>query len=203
MGNESGVGEPDEGLGLPSVPTGAAVAVEAVTTSGKFEIFCGDLFCLEGLVKPEAIFRGNDAIVEGVSEKSGGSFFGDLFLVGKKIDEFWRGFGAEQVHFGALVTFVAEGDDGIDEDEEIGAGTELGDGIGGIEVTGVEVSSRGGGEVTTGRESADPEAVGEDRPVFGVGADGANGALGVEKRDEGVTVWEAIFEDDAGDPVGV
>ena len=65
------------------------------------------------------------------------------------------------------------------------------------------MSSRGGGEVTTGRESADPDAVGEDRPVFGVGADGTNGALGVEERDEGATVWEAIFEDDAGDPVGV
>ena len=65
------------------------------------------------------------------------------------------------------------------------------------------MSSRGGGEVTTGGESADPDAVGEDRPVFGVGADGTNGALGVEERDEGATVWEAIFEDDAGDPVGV
>ena len=33
------------------------------------------------------------------------------------------------------MAFVAEGDDGIDEDEEVGAGAELGDGIGGIEVT--------------------------------------------------------------------
>ncbi len=203
MGDEVGVGEPDEGLGLPSVPAGAAVAVEAVTTGGEFEVFCGELFCLEGLVKPEAIFRGNDAIIEGMSEKGGGSFVGDLFLVGEKIDEFWRGFGAEQVDFGALVSFVSEGDDGIDEDEEIGAGTELGDGIRGIEVTGVEVSASGGGEVTAGGESADADAIGEERPVCGVGADGANGALGVEERDEGVTVWEAIFEDDAGDAVGV
>ena len=203
MGDEVGVGEPDEGLVLPSVPAGAAVTVEAVATGGEFEIFCGEFFCLEGLVKPEAIFRGNDAIVEGVSEKGGGSFVGDLFLVGEKIDEFWRGVGAEQVDFGALVAFVAEGDDGIDEDEKIGAGAELGDGIGGIEVTGVEVSASGGGEVTAGGESADADAVGEERPVFGVGADDTDGALGVEEGDERVTAREAIFEDDAGDIVGV
>ena len=89
MGDEVGIGEPDEGLGLPGVPAGAAVTVEAVATGGEFEIFCGEFFFLEGLVKPEAIFRGNDAIVEGVSEKGGGSFVGDLFLVGEKIDEFW------------------------------------------------------------------------------------------------------------------
>jgi len=57
--------------------------------------------------------------------------------------------------------------------------------------------------VTAGGESADADAVGEERPVFGVGADDTNGALGVEEGDERVTVGEAIFEDDAGDIVGV
>ena len=75
------------------------------------------------------------------------------------------------------------------------------DGIGGGGIARVEVSERGGGEVAAGGGADDADASGVELPGGGLGADGAEGALGVVEHG-GVAVAggaQAVFEDEGGD----
>ena len=72
-----------------------------------------------------------------------------------------------------------KGDDRIDEDAEVGAGTMLFDGVGGLGITTIEMGKGGGGEVSASGETEDADSLRIDVPFCGVGPGGTQGALSV------------------------
>lgn len=95
----------------------------------------------------------------------------------------------------------AHGDDGVDEDLEIGSRRDALDGVGCCGVVGGVVGCGGRCEVSACGEADNSDAFRVDFPTSGIGANGLDGALRVSKGNEGVSFWESVFEDDAGDAV--
>ena len=70
----------------------------------------------------------------------------------------------------------------------------------GLGVAEVEMSSRGGGQMTTGGEAHDADFVGIDLKRFFLGADGSNCALGIHQGNRMLVaaIAAAIIENDCG-----
>ena len=79
------------------------------------------------------------------------------------------------------------GDDGVEEDLEVGRSIAR------------RMGGDGGGEVTASREAHDAHIVGVDVPLGGMAAHELHGLLGIGDGDEAVTVGHAVLEDDEGD----
>ena len=63
------------------------------------------------------------------------------------------------------MAFLAHGDDGIDQDHEIGPATDPLDGIRRLRIARVEMRAGGRGQMPAGREADDADAFGIDRPT--------------------------------------
>ena len=73
---------------------------------------------------------------------------------------------------------------GIAEDEVVGtAGGAVNGWVFGVGIAGNKLGSGEGGEVAAGGEANDDDAIGIDVVIRGAGADGLDGAAGVEERD--------------------
>jgi len=193
--------EPFEHACLPCVPHRALVSVEAVIAGGEFEVGVRDFVLVESGVEFAAVIAGDDVVVDGVGEVGGWGVRGDVEFGGVALDEGGCGVFSEEVFAGAAVGAFAHGDDGVDEDGEVGAGTVVLDGIGRGGVWGIEAGGGGGGEVASGGEADDADAGGVAGPVGGILSGDADGALGIEERDLVAAGGESVFEDEAGDVV--
>ena len=121
------------------------------------------------------------------------------------LDQRRIGIGTEERGHGALMRERRlHGDDGVTEDEEIGAAVGAVYGVGGVGLARVEVSARGGGEVAAGGEAHDADAVGTNAEFGGAGANGAESALGVAQFD-GVMILgaQAVLENESSHAHGV
>ena len=97
----------------------------------------------------------------------------------------------------------------IAEDEVVGPAGGAVDGVFGVGVAGDELGSGKRGQVPAGGETDDDDAIGVDVVVGGAGADGLDGAAGVEERNrQQIAVrGEPVAEDEGaeaagGEPVG-
>lgn len=91
----------------------------------------------------------------------------------------------------------AHGDDGVDENGEVGAAASL------LVVFKIEFGSGHGGEVSPCGEADDSDSVRFELPIRGFGAGEAEGLLDVGERAVGIALRESIVQDDTGDAVGV
>lgn len=91
--------QPRERAGLPCLPVGAFVSVEAVSAGGQLEEAGGGSGGLHGAVVIGAVFEGDDFVVDGVREVGGRRVFGDLGFVGEPLDLCGGGRFTEEVSF--------------------------------------------------------------------------------------------------------
>src|SRR5262245_2776877 len=97
----------------------------------------------------------------------------------------------------------AHGDDRIDENEKIGPATDALDRVWRFGLTRVEMGAGRGSEMPAGGKAHEADAGGIKFPYFGVGADGADGPLGIVKRHMRATLGQAILQHDASNAVAI
>ena len=159
----------------------------AVATLGEDVQFCWDLCLLQCLKVEQRVFF-VDGIVFGLEQKGGRRVGGGVDTT-SKFAEGWR------------VGEVA----GVDDEGEVGTGAGLVRGLAGAFEVGVVAKNYG--EVSSGREAEDADAVGIDVPLGGVGTGDAHGLLRVFEVGGvfGVVVREgdAVLDQNAGHADGV
>ena len=133
-----------------------------------------------GLDKLTAVFRRHRFVIDGMREKRGRSFGGDLLFVGIEADELGLWIRAKKFRPGAGVRIFSHRNNGIDEPGEIGSATESLDGIGRIGIAAIEVRCGSGSNVASSGEAENPNPLRINLPRSGVRAGEADGALGVE-----------------------
>lgn len=157
--------------------------------------FGGDLFLSESEVVLHGILR-QDGIVVGADEEGGRCLFGHLEFAGEECGELFVLMIGEEVSAGAGVSGGGgEGDDGIDQDLEIGPCAGFTDRVFGEGLWFIVVGGEGGCEVATRGEAHDPDFLGVDTPGFGIEANGAEGVLGVLEGDGVFVLAVTVFED--------
>jgi hypothetical protein len=167
--------------------------------------FGGDVSLAQCEIEGDGVFRWDECVGGGAEEESWRGGGGDVEFVGERFGERGIGRSAEKIFCGAAVrVFGGHGDDGIGEDDEVGAAIFAVDGIGVGCVAGVEVGGERGGKVASGGEAHEAELRGIDVEFPGAAADEADGALRVAEFDGMVvTRAEAILQDECGDAHGV
>lgn len=146
--------------------------------------FCGNIVLAAGEIKGDRIFSGNDGVlVAGIDERLG-SVLGDLLLVGKRSNQIlWRVI-AKQIILAAFVCAkVAELDDGVAGNAEIGTATRALDGISGRWIASVEVCHHRGTEMTACGETHHADFSRVDAKFRRARADCTDGPLSVVHRD--------------------
>ena len=123
------------------------------------------------------------------SQLSGvGPFAGVAGAVAVHAVEAMRDAGAKEAIVRAHVGIAGiHGDDGLEEDLEVGRGITCG------------MGGDGGGEMAASREAHDTHIVGVDMPLSGMTAHEFHGLLSIGDGDEAVAMRHAVFEDDEGD----
>lgn len=155
---------------------------DAVRAADEQMQFCGDLVGEQRGVEKNGVLRGDDGVVGGGEEKGGRGAGGNVPFGREEFHLGGVGAISEEIEAGAAVDVkVLHGDNGVCEDEEVGAG--------GLPVDGVLLVRRGGGEVVEGGggggevascgKATHANVVGGDAQGGGAGANGADGALGV------------------------
>lgn len=96
---ETEFSQPRDCAGLPCLPVGPLVPIEAMSAGGQFKQAGGGSDGLHRSVIVGAVFDGHDFIVNGVSEVSGRCVFSDLGLVGEPLDIRGSGRFTEEVSF--------------------------------------------------------------------------------------------------------
>ena len=147
-------------------------------------------------------FGGNFGVFE--SEKIDGGGFDVHGIVFGLNDEGWRSFfSGMDFGVGRHVLFGDGEIAGINDDGEIGPATDAVSGVDGIVEALIVVRAERGGEMSSGGEAEDTNAMRIDVPLGGARADEANSALCVLESGGRFRIWagvgNAIFEDDAGD----
>jgi hypothetical protein len=146
-------------LGLPSIPHGAFVTIEAVTSPREREVFRNNVFFGEGFVKLFAVTRRNDVVIDGVSEVGRGSSFGDVEFVGIELDKVVARLATEEVSAGSFVGAFTHGDDGIDKYGEVRTATLLLDWVCSFAFTKIVFGDGHGGKMAASRKSDDADSI--------------------------------------------
>ena len=153
----------------------------------------------------EVEFGGDFGVFQG-QEIDGCVFYVNGVVFGLD-DEGGRGLlGGKDIGIGGEVLLGEGKVAGIDDYGEVWATAELVGGIDGIVEALIEVSAEGGGEMGSGGEAQNADAMRVDVPLRSVFADYADGALGVLEGGRGLGIGtgvrDAVFEENAGDAGG-
>lgn len=154
-------------------------------------------------MKSLAVAGGDDDIVDGMNEVGGWGFGRDVKFVGVALDELSTWLGTKEILSRAAVSSFAHGDDGIDQDGEVRATAFTLNGVGCFSFTQVVFGDGHGGEVASGGEANDANAVRLEVPIGGPHAGHPEGAFNIEKRAVWISFRKAVVENDTSDAVSV
>jgi len=159
----------------------------------------GDAVAAQGSGVVEAVEHADRSIVGGRPQEGRWNAVMDRILQGQLAHQLGIGRTAEQVVAAAGVAPRLKAEDRIAQDGSVGSAAVALDRIGMVGTTGLAEAADAGGTVAAGREAEHSDTLGVDAPSVGVGADQADGTLGVVQGRRVAVRPHAVAADHGGE----